>query len=493
MNREHEERTHDRWARFRFAIVGPLLAAPPGRGQLQSQLKQLSETWWRHPIHGAPVRFGFSTLERWYYKARAERQDPVAVLRRKRRSDSGQQPALSASLRRFLEAQYRSHRSWSYQLHSDNLAPVVQAQPDLGPMPSYATVRRYMKSAGMVKQRRRRGGRRALEGSDLEPVREGLEPREVRSFEAEYVHGLWHLDFHHGSLKVLTARGQWVVPRLLAVLDDRSRLVCHAQWYLSETAEDLVHGLSQAFLKRELPRALLTDNGSAMIADETRQGLLRLGIHHVTTLPYSPYQNGKQEVLWSQVEGRLLAMIENCGELTLALLNEATQAWVEMEYHRALHSETGQTPLTRFLEGPSVGRECPASEELRLAFCSQTSRRQRRSDGTLTLKGIRFEIPNRFRHLERVHVRYANWDLAHVHLVDERQGTVLCPLHPLDKTKNAEGRRCRVEAASVEDSDLPPQTGVAPLLHKLIDEYQATGLPPAYLPKPFRNPEEDET
>lgn len=98
-------------------------------------------------------------------------------------------------------------------------------------------------------------------------------------------------------------------PLLLGILDDHSRLVCHAQWYWSETAQDLVHGLSQAFLKRGVPRSLLTDNGSAMIAAETTQGLQRLGIVHDTTLPYSPYQNGKQESFWGQVEGRLLAML----------------------------------------------------------------------------------------------------------------------------------------------------------------------------------------
>ena len=55
---------------------------------------------------------------------------------------------------------------------------------------------------------------------------------------------------------------------MLGILDDHSRLCCHLQWYLSETAEDLVHGLSQAIQKRGLPRALMTDNGSAMIAEE---------------------------------------------------------------------------------------------------------------------------------------------------------------------------------------------------------------------------------
>ena len=100
-----------------------------------------------------------------------------------------------------------------------------------------------------------------------------LESHEVRSFEAEHTLALWHLDFHHGSHKVLTRSGQWMPPLLLGVIDDRSRLICHLQWYLDETAETLVHGVCQAFQKRGLPRALMTDNGAAMQADEFRQGL----------------------------------------------------------------------------------------------------------------------------------------------------------------------------------------------------------------------------
>jgi putative transposase len=186
------------------------------------------------------------------------------------------------------------------------------------------------------------------------------EQREVRSFEAEYVHGLWHLDFHQGSRKVLTTTGAWLTPRLLGVLDDRSRLVCHLQWYADETAETLVHGLSQAIQKRGLPRALLTDNGRPMLAAEVQQGLERLGILHETTLPYSPYQNTKLEVFWAQVERRLLAMLEGERALTLERLNDATQAWVELEYHRTRHSELGGPPLERYLAGPlRRSRETP--------------------------------------------------------------------------------------------------------------------------------------
>jgi hypothetical protein len=323
-----------------------------------------------------------------------------------------------------------------------------------------------------------------------------LEEREVRSYEAAYVHGLWHLDFHPGSKKVVTAAGDWATPQLLGVLDDRSRLACHVQWYLrDENAEDLVHGLSQAIQKRGLARALMTDNGPAETAAEVVQGLLRLGVVHETTLAHSPYQNGKQECFWSQVEGRLLAMLEHCPDVTLAMLNEATQAWVELEYNRRVHSETGETPLARFLAGPDVGRPSPASATLRLAFMTEEHRTQRKSDGTVSIDGVRFELPSRYRHLDRVAVRWARWDLGHVYLIDERTGAVLCRLFPLDRTANADGRRRALEPIGPPATP-PPAPGIAPLLEKLLADYRATGLPPAYLPKDdaaAATAEEDET
>ena len=176
-----------------------------------------------------------------------------------------------------------------------------------------------------------------------------------------------------------------------------------------------------------------------------------------------------------------MAMLEGEAELTLADLNAATAAWIEQEYHRSVHSEIGCTPLDRFLTDPQVGRECPGSEALRQAFRIQVTRTQRRSDGTLSLGGTRFEIPSRYRTLARPTVRYARWDLGHVDLVDERSGTLLCPLYPLDKSKNAQGERRRLLAPELTEATAPP--GMAPLLRQLLDQQTATGLPPAYLPQ----------
>jgi transposase InsO family protein len=477
------------WAQFRFGVIGHLLAAPPAEGELGAELDRLAAKHWRHPKSGQWAQFGRSTIERWYYRSLAEPRNPVDALSRKIRKDHGEHPRLSIEFRAALQAQYKQHPDWSYQLHADNMAVWVKQHPLAGAMPSYVTVRRYMRDTGMVK--RRRLGRGYTAGSIAAERR--FENLEVRSYESEYVNALWHLDFHAGSLKVLLNAGQWGWPQLLGIMDDHSRLCCHAQWYLSETAEVLVHGVCQAFEKRSLPRAIMSDNGAAMISAEFTKGLGRLGIVHERTLPYSAYQNGKQEVFWAQVEGRMLAMLSGCRDLTLSQLNEATQAWVEMEYNRKVNSETKAKPIDRYVSDKDVGRPCPASEELLKAFTAQLRRVQRRSDGTVSIEGVRYEVPSRYRHLTRIGFRYAAWDLAHVYMADDRTGQILCRVCPVDKNKNADAhRRSKEPVGNGTGSAVEPED-MAPLLRKLIADYAVTGLPPAYLPKNENTTKQEKT
>jgi hypothetical protein len=253
MSKRDEPRSHDAWASLRFAIVGPLLACPPReRGELQRALEELARQSWRHPITGDPVQFGVSTIERWYYRARSAPRDPVAALRNRVRRDLGTQATLSPLLRQAVQRLHHDHPSWTVQLHYDNLEQLVRREPALGPLPSYPTLLRYMTRQGLV--RRPRLPRHPTAGQLL--ARQRLEQREVRSYESEYVHSLWHLDYHEASRKVLTRAGRWIRPQMLGVLDDHSRLACHVQWYRSECAESLAHGLAQAIQKRGLPRLL---------------------------------------------------------------------------------------------------------------------------------------------------------------------------------------------------------------------------------------------
>ena len=122
------------------------------------------------------------------------------------------------------------------QLHYDNLAgPAGNEDEALGALPSYAHRAPLSEGTGLHRRRRQR----ATPGAEQAERRWSLE---VRSYEAEHVTALWQPGLPSRLAPGAHRRGPWVKP-LLAVIDDHSRLICHLQWYLDETAETLVHGL----------------------------------------------------------------------------------------------------------------------------------------------------------------------------------------------------------------------------------------------------------
>ena len=155
------ESHHEIWARFRFSVVGPLLSAPPESGGLKAVFQELSRRTWRHPLHeGQTIRFGLSTIERWYYIAKAS-QDPIEDLRRSVRKDAGCCRLISDRLAELIRSQYREYSYWTYRLHHDNFTVLVEKDQQLGSLPSYQCLVRYMKAKGMKRTKRTRNEKRA--------------------------------------------------------------------------------------------------------------------------------------------------------------------------------------------------------------------------------------------------------------------------------------------------------------------------------------------
>jgi len=197
-----------------------------------------------------------------WYVARAA-TDPLAALARKVPSHAGTHPSVGPALAEAIAQQHRDHPRWSYQLHYDNLVALAHQDLRLGPLPGTRRVPLH-EGAGLVAHSQATPSRDAR--------RRAVRAARTRSYEVTHVHGLWHLDFHDGSRPVsppqpmakaaTPRRPRRPLPPLLplAVVPRRDRRVP-------------IHALSQAFQKRGLPRALLTDNGAAMIAAETVEGL----------------------------------------------------------------------------------------------------------------------------------------------------------------------------------------------------------------------------
>lgn len=412
--------SHHQKSAHRLSVIGELLSTHLKSGELRSCIQKLSNKVWKNPKTGVPVKYSFSTIERWYYRAKKE-ENPYEALKLKQRSDAGRICVFTSEMLEFFERQYVEYPKWTVKLHHDNFLVWAKRQ-GLKP-PCYNSTMRLFRSKAWDRSR-------------------SLQTKEKRSYEVMFPGALWHLDFHHGSRMVLLPNGERVVPICLCILDDCTRLCCHIQWYTRETTQVLVHGVIQALLKRGLPRAIMSDNGSAMVSGEFTEGLLKLGIQHDLTLPYSPHQNGKQESFWGGLEGRLIALLQNEKDLNLDDLNRFSNVWAEKEYNHRVHSELKKSPIEKWISMEKVTRSGPSLDDMKNAFRREIERKVRRTDGTFSLEGKRFEIDHQvYRSQSKITIHYAKWDLSRVDIVDPKTKIILSPVYPIDLQSNAERKR----------------------------------------------------
>jgi len=77
---------------------------------------------------------------------------------------------------------------------------------------------------------------------------------------------MWQADTLVGPY--LQHEGVSVQTRLIAFLDDASRVCCHGQFFLAENVDTLIEALRAAFYKRGVPQSLYVDNGSIYTSKE---------------------------------------------------------------------------------------------------------------------------------------------------------------------------------------------------------------------------------
>lgn len=206
-----------------------------------------------------------------------------------------------------------------------------------------------------------------------------------RKFEAELPNELWQSDAMHGPK--LEVQGRMKKTYLLAFLDDHSRLVPHAQFYLSEGISAYLDALEQALAKRGLPRKLYLDNGPAFRSKHLEYIAASLGIALIHSSPYKPQGRGKIERWFRSVRSQFLPGFRGN---TLGQLNEALDLWLNDLYHQRTHTATGQSPFARFTSHMECLRTAPVN--LRDHF-RIPARRKVAKDRTVTLNGRLYEAP----------------------------------------------------------------------------------------------------
>jgi len=79
---------------------------------------------------------------------------------------------------------------------------------------------------------------------------------------------------------------------LFAIIDDHSRLIVHAWFYLNERLENFLDCFKTAVAKRGLPRKLYLDNGPAFRSHQLRLCLASLG--WISCIPKHMFPRGRE-------------------------------------------------------------------------------------------------------------------------------------------------------------------------------------------------------
>jgi len=210
-------------------------------------------------------------------------------------------------------------------------------------------------------------------------------PVDRRKFEAELPNDLWQSDVLHGPK--VNVDGKMKKTYLIAIIDDHSRLITYARFYLSEALIYYLDALENALATRGLPRKLYVDNGAAFRSKHLEYITASLAISLIHAKPYAPQGKGKIERWFKTVRSSFLPMFKGSG---LIELNEALTLWVTESYHQRKHSATGQTPLARFTSQMHCLRTSPANLK---DYFRKVARRKVNKDRTITLNGRLFEGP----------------------------------------------------------------------------------------------------
>lgn len=308
---------------------------------------------------------------------------------------------------------------------------------------------------------------------------DGRSPGKVYGrFEAGIRNELWTGDGLHGPTLAGRLARRAV---LLGFIDDHSRLLVGWRWGTGEDVFRLEAALRSGLMTRGVPEAILVDRGSAFVSSQLLRACAVLGVKLVHASPRAATTKGKIERFFRTVRDQFLVEIDDGVEL--AELNRLFSAWLEVVYHRRVHSETGQTPLERFDAAGAPALPTPAL--LREAFLWSQERTVTKT-ATVSLHGNSYEVDAALAgrkvelifdpfDLSRIEVRYQHRPFGtaiplvigrHTHPQAQRElppqptGTGIDYLKLLAQKRDAELGGHRIDYASLINDDDGDRRGI---------------------------------
>lgn len=350
---------------------------------LSVALEQVSSTPVTLP-DGTQRVFAARTIEDWWYDYQ---HGGFASLAPKTRTDKGRPRTLSAQ-----------QQQWILQQAQTNLAVPVKVlyrrwteqDPEL---PSLNSIYRLLREHELHTKARRQKLRQPIGGA-------------TKCFEAPFVNDLWMTDFSPGPYLHPAAQAKAVATHLCVIIDDHSRLIPYAAYYLRADTQAFHQTLKEAIRRRGLPTKLYTDQGAPFTNDHTRVVCANLGIRLLHAKPKHAWSKGKAErvIFTIQEDFQAGLRLPGQGVSSLEELNAQFSLWLQSVYHCRVHSSTHMTPTERYQRGAHLVKTLDPHADLDQLFYHQIKRTVRR-DGTVRIDNQLYEVDLSLRTLE-VQLRY---------------------------------------------------------------------------------------
>ena len=375
---------------FRYGLIAHLLFAPLSAGQMEQALREIASKTYKIP-YSSRTRVSISTLRR-YLQIYA--QGGFEGLRPQERSDRHSPRAFPAEVIQKAMALREEQPARTTPM----LVQLLQRDPGLHldqPLNPH-TLTTHLRQLGKTRRLVAQSG------------------RSFTRFERPCPNDLWQGDAMDGPwLPDPLVAGRKKRAYLFCFLDDHSRLVPYAEFFWDEALPRMERVLKVGLLRRGIPKAVYVDNGKVYAAHQFEAACASLGIHLIHATPYAPEGKGKQERFFETVRLQFMPEVAVSSIASLSELNESFWAWLECVYHRAVHSETEQTPLERFQQGLRAIRSADP-EQVAKAFLWREQRTVRK-DGHLDLQGNSYQVDPRFKG-RKLELRFDPFDLSNLEL-----------------------------------------------------------------------------
>jgi len=266
---------------------------------------------------------------------------------------------------------------------------------------------------------------------EYEMLKQDVSERNKRrlAFSMQYANQLWQADTMFGPY---VDRRQ---AKLIAFIDDASRVLCHGEFFFEENADSMVKALRAAFYKRGVPEQLLVDNGSIYCCQEIMLICARVGCILRHTAVRDAAAKGKIERFFRRVRDQFL--VRKLDLSSLEELNKQFTHWVEHDYNATEHSTLGMKPIDRYGVDLARIRFLSPSESTDELFFAETTRTVKK-DNTFSFQSVRYETPVDLRG-RKVELRYERHRQGTVVIYDK--GQRLGVARPLDAVANGLRRR----------------------------------------------------